>query len=158
VTAGSVQPRRIAGDDGSVIAKSRTQLRQGVERRLGPRSFVAFEIFDALFALEFDRHNLFNEFAGLLGFEKTLLRSLGKAVLIPAGQLRVGDQILDVPSRMLAREGVLQPVAQHRVMDLGGAHAIAPATAVEHIGRAVHVAMPPAMMASASPERICKPD
>ena len=40
---------------------------------------------------------------------------------------------------MLARERVVEAVAKHAVMDLGGTHAVAPPAAVHQVGRAIHV-------------------
>ena len=49
------------------------------------------------------------------------------------------DEILGVPAGMLAGEGVVEPVVQHRVVDLGIAHAVAPAAAVHQVRRGIHV-------------------
>src|SRR5207245_2594947 len=66
---------------------------------------------------------------------EALLRALGETVLHRAGELRLGDQILGVPAGMLAGEGVVEAVAQHAVVQLGGTHAVAPAAAVHQVGR-----------------------
>jgi hypothetical protein len=51
----------------------------------------------------------------------------------------MGDEILRVPARVLAGEGIVEAVAKHAVVDLCGAHAVAPAAAVHQIRCAIHV-------------------
>ena len=75
---------------------------------------------------------------GLRGGE-ALLRSQGPAVLRLAGDLVFLDQILGMPAGMRVRERVVQAVAQHAVVELAVAHAVAPAGARDEIRRLVHV-------------------
>ena len=40
---------------------------------------------------------------------------------------------------MLTREGIVEAVTKHAVVDLGGTHAVAPAAAIHQVRRAIHV-------------------
>ncbi len=51
----------------------------------------------------------------------------------------MGDKILAVPARMLARESIVQPVKQHAVLDLRVTHAVAPTAAVQYVGSTIHI-------------------
>src|SRR3981189_1183768 len=44
-----------------------------------------------------------------------------------------------MPARMLVREGVVEPVAQHAVVELPVAHAVTPAAARDQVRRQIHV-------------------
>src|SRR5437762_4517586 len=60
-------------------------------------------------------------------------------VLVLARNLLASDQILGVPSRMLARESVVETIAQHAVVDFGITHPLSPAPAGNEVGRLIHV-------------------
>ena len=44
-----------------------------------------------------------------------------------------------MPTGMLARERIVEAVLQHGIIDLGGAHPVAPPRAVHEVGRGIHV-------------------
>jgi hypothetical protein len=75
---------------------------------------------------------------GLCGGE-ALLRSQRPAVLLVARNLVFLHQILGMPPGMRVREGVVQAVAQHIVIERGIAHTVAPAAARDQVRRLVHV-------------------
>src|SRR5207237_6454817 len=68
-----------------------------------------------------------------------LLRAFRPAILVFARDVEACNEILRVPPRMLAGERVIEAVAQHAVVDLSIAHALAPAPAWEQVRSAVHV-------------------
>ena len=104
-----------------------------------PRRLVAAELFDALAALDLDGNDLRIELSRCLCRAETLLGTLCPSILGLACDLHPGDEILGVPSRMLTGEGVVQPIEQHAVIDLGVTHPVAPASSVHEIGRSVHI-------------------
>src|SRR4030095_16123195 len=125
----AVEPWRVARGDRAVLAKRRPQLREYVQRRIGSIRFVPIEDLRPLASVDFDSNDFRCETPCGLRSRESPLRSLGPAVLTLARDLVARDQILGVPARVLAREGVVEPVAQHAVVDLSVAHALAPAPA-----------------------------
>src|SRR5262249_51125024 len=134
--------RSVAGRDGAVRAEGGTQLGQYLHSRVRPRRLVDGKGLHALLAADLDRNDLVRELAMLLGRPKVLLRTGGKAVLRSAGKLRMGDEVLVVPARMLTREGIVEAIAQHAVVNLRRAHAIAPTAAIHQVRRTIHVLHP----------------
>ena len=125
-----VPPSRKAGRSFDRISNVVSGLRRLVDReRLG-----------ALPALDLDRDDLRRELACLLGRaeERCCERAAKRSCASRESCARV-DEILGVPARMLAREGIVEAIAKHAVVDLRWPHAVAPAAAVHQIGRAVHV-------------------
>src|SRR5262249_13997252 len=101
----------------------------------GPVVLVGLEQRRALAARQLDGNDLALELAGGLCGAEALLGAKRPLVLRLAADLELGGQILSMPTRRLAGEGVVQPVAQHAVIDLRIAHAIAPAPARQQEGR-----------------------
>jgi hypothetical protein len=100
---------------------------------------VLVELRCCLFAGHVHRHDLrFEMTVGLRGGE-ALLRPQCPAVLCLAAELVFLDQVLGMPAGMRVRESVVQPVAQHAVIERAIAHAVAPAASREEIRRLVHV-------------------
>ena len=100
---------------------------------------VGLEPGRALAARHLDRFDLRGEFAGSLGGAKPLLRAQSPLVLRLAAHLVFANEILRVPAGRLVGEGVIEPVAQHAVVKLPIAHAVAPAAARDEIGGQIHV-------------------
>src|SRR6266852_4729725 len=126
---GAVDARRIAGGDGPVGAEGRLERCQRFARRAGPVVLVLVEDGRALAAGEFDRQDLVLELARGLGRAEALLRAQRPLVLRLARDLELGGEVFRVPARSLVREGVVEAVAQHAVVELSVAHAVAPAPA-----------------------------
>ena len=127
--SGIVQSGRVAGGDGAVRAERGLEPRQRFERRVGPVVLVLVEWRRSLLAGHFDRHDLRLEMTGRLRRGEALLRAQRPAVLRLARDLVFLDQVLGVPAGVRVGEGVVQAVAQHAVIELAVAHAVAPATA-----------------------------
>ena len=105
----------------------------------GPIVLVLVELCRSLLARHFNRHDLRLEMTGGLRAREPLLRAQRPAVLGLAGDLIFLDQIFRVPAGVSVRERVVQPVAQHAVIELAVAQAVAPAAARDEIRRKIHV-------------------
>src|SRR6266403_1779037 len=70
---------------------------------------------------------------GITNFDSAKARSA--TIIAAAALLRPGA----LPAGVLSREGVVETVAQHAVMDLGRTHSVAPSAAVYQIRRTIHV-------------------
>src|SRR6516225_6820862 len=136
---GVVQSRGIAGGDGAVWTKCGFKPRQRLERRVGPIVLVLVELRRTLFARYLHRHDLCLEMPGGLRAGEGLLRAQRPTVLSVAGHLIFFDQVFGMPARMRIGKRVVQAVAQHAVVKLSVAHAIAPAGARNEIRRKIHV-------------------
>ena len=86
----------------------------------GRLCLVLGEDLRALAALDLDRRrSRASNLPGRLRGGEALLRALAPSGPAPRGVIwYLVDQVLGVPARMLAREGVVQAVAQHAVVDL----------------------------------------
>ena len=82
--------------------------------------------------------------AGGLRRGKTLLRAQRPAILRLAGDLIFLDQVLGMPAGMHVGECVIEAVAQHAVVELAVAHAVAPTGAAMRYGAWSMLSMPPA--------------
>ena len=110
-----------------------------LHRGIWPVVLVLVEFCRTLARGNFDGCDFRGELASSLSRGKALLRAFGPTVLLFAGDLVRACEVFSVPSRMLAGEGVVEAVHQHRIEDLGVAHTIAPAPGPHEIGGAVHV-------------------
>src|SRR5438132_1381638 len=70
---------------------------------------------------------------------ETLLRAQCPLVLCFARDLKLLRQILGVPAGMLIGKGVVETVAQHAVVEVPVAHAIAPTATCDQVRRLIHV-------------------
>src|SRR5271168_407582 len=104
----AVEAGGVAGRYRSAFPEGRTELGEHFDRRVGPRCLVDGERLETLLAANLDCNDLVLELARLLGGAETLLRAFGEAVLCRTGELRTVDEILRVPARMLAREGIVE--------------------------------------------------
>ena len=129
----AVEPGRIAGGDRAILAESRPQLGEALERGVRAVVLVLLEEARLVPLAQLDWHDLIGELAGDLRRRETLLRALRPAILLVARDMAGFDQILRVPARMLFGEGVVQSVAQHAVVDLRVAEAVAPAPVAHQI-------------------------
>jgi hypothetical protein len=137
--SGVVQSGRVAGGDGAVGAESRLEPRQCFDRRVGPVVLVHVELRCSLFAGHFNRNDLRLEMTVGLRGGKPLLRSQCPTVLRLASDLVFLHQIFRLPAGMRVGERIVQSVAQHAIIELAIAHAVAPPTARDEIRRLLHV-------------------
>src|SRR5262249_48881365 len=114
----AVEARCIAGRYSAAFSERRAELGEARPGRIRPRGLVGAEQLDAFLAADLDRDDFVGELAGSLCRAETLLGAFGKPVLRLARQLRLRHQIFGVPARMLAREGVIEAIAKHTVMNL----------------------------------------
>src|SRR5258707_12149988 len=134
-----MEPGGFARRDGAVLAKGGTKLRQPLKRGVGTRRLIIAEDQCPFLSLDFHRDNLVLELARFLSLAETPLRALGETILRLPCQFCIGDEILRMPAGVLCREGVVETVAQHAVMDLGRTHPVAPPTAATQIRRTIKV-------------------
>src|SRR5712671_1788704 len=121
-----VQSGSITGSDGAVWTESWLEPRQHVDRGAGPVVLVLLELRGSL-PRHLHRHNLRFEMAGGLRGCEPLLRLQCPAVLRLTANLVFLDQVLGMPAGMRVRESVVEPVAQHAVVQRVVAHTVAPA-------------------------------
>src|SRR5207244_8437238 len=119
---------------------------------------VGSEGLRALAPLDFDSYDLRCEAARRLRRGEPFLRAFRPPVLVLARNVLAGDQIFGVPSRMLARESVVETIAQHAVVDFGITHPLSPAPAGNEVGRLIHVlhAAGDGGVAVAEPDLLCR--
>ena len=133
-----VEARRIAGGDRAVWAKRGLQSRQRLDRGVGTIGFVLMEGRRPLFARNLHRRDLRLEMPSALRPREALLRAQSPLVLLLARDLIFLNQILSMPARMLAGEGVVEAVAKYAVVELSISEAIAPSTTADEIRSLIH--------------------
>ena len=93
----------------------------------------------ALAPLNLHADDLGGEAPRRLRRREALLRAFRPTILILARDLAAHHQVFGMPARVLARERVVQSVAQHAVVDLDIAHALTPAPTGHEVRRLIHV-------------------
>src|SRR5262249_23385851 len=133
------ESRSIAGRNRPVRPERWFECREHRHGGVGTGRLVAIEGLDALAPLDGHGSDLGHEFVlGLSGAE-TLLGTGSPPILCLAGDLASRHKIFGVPTGMLTREGIVEPVPEHAVVDLRIPHAITPAACIHEVGRAIHV-------------------
>ena len=94
----TVEPRRVSGRDGAVLAEGRVQFCKGRQSGIGTRMLVACEYRRAFLACKLDPYDLALEFPGGLRGGKALLGTLGPAILLFPRE-----------SKLVTRSSVCQP-------------------------------------------------
>ena len=117
-----VETRGVAGGHRALLVEGRLQLGHRVQRRTGANILVLIDDDVALSGLDGDGNDLVLEPAGLLRILGLVLRAGGERVLLFAGDLPFGGDVLRGDSHVIAVERVQQAVLQHGVDELDVAH------------------------------------
>src|SRR5271165_4800853 len=129
----------VAGSDRSVLVEGRAQLGQDLDGRAVLGILVSIDDRLATAGRDLDRHDLVLEPAGLLRRFGLGLRGGGEGVLLIAGDLPALGDVLCGVAHVIAVERVPEPIAYHRVDELGIAHlhAVAQVDAVRRLAHAL---------------------
>jgi len=84
-------------------------------------------------------HDLVGEFSRGLRSGEALVRTQRPFVLLDTTDLELRDQIFGMPTRVLIRERIVEPVAQHAVVEDSVAQAVTPSATRNHVWSCVHV-------------------
>ena len=132
-----VQARGVAGGDGAVLGESGPQLLHRLDGSAEADVLVGVDDDVALAGLDGEGGDLVLEPTGLLGGLGLVLGSQRELVLLLAGELPLGGDVLGGRAHVVAVEGVPEAVLDHGVDELHVAHLLTRAQ-VGGVGRERH--------------------
>ena len=137
-TGAVVDPRRVTGRVGRVVAADRLQLGESLEGRVGPDRLIGRDLVLALPRLDGDGDDLLRELAVLGRLVGELMRALGEAVHVRPGDLELVGDVAGLVDHLLLGEGVGESVVGHRVDRSDVTHAEAEPGSRQEVGRLAH--------------------
>jgi hypothetical protein len=105
-----LSPGGVAGGDGAFLAEGRLQPGQGLRGGVTAVVLVAGERRRALAGDELHASDLGVEMAGLLCLGEAQLGAQRPGILVVSGDAEAGDQVLGMPTRVFAAEGVVETI------------------------------------------------
>src|SRR5262245_9962273 len=133
-----VDPRRVAGGVGGVLATDRPQAGERLDRGLGTDRLVGLDRVLALARLDRHTGDLVGQAAGVGRLGGQSVGALGEAVHVGAGDLQLVGDLARLVDHLLLGEGVGEAVVDHRVDRLDVPHPEAGAGARQQVGRLAH--------------------